>query len=209
MEKKCIITIGRQFGSGGRYVGRLLAEKLGIPFYDKELLSEAAKQSGICEEIFEEHDEKPTRSLLFSLVTGMQHHVGTGSFYMDMPLNHRIFLAQFDAIRKLAEEGPCVIVGRCADYVLRENPDALSVFIKADMQSKIDRAVKYYYVEPEKAEERIRKADKQRASYYNYYATATWGDVENYDLVVDTGILGVEGAVELIAKFIELRNAAR
>lgn len=208
MEKKCIITIGRQFGSGGRYVGRLLAEKLGIPFYDKELLSEAAKNSGICEEIFEDHDEKPTRSLLFSLVTGMQHHVGTGSFYMDMPLNHRIFLAQFDAIRKLAEEGSCVIVGRCADYVLRENPDAVSVFVKADMPSKVARAVKYYHVDADKAEDRIRKADKQRASYYNYYATATWGDVNNYDLVVDTGVLGVEGAAALIEKFIELRNAA-
>ncbi|MBQ2953631.1 MAG: cytidylate kinase-like family protein [Clostridia bacterium] len=209
MAKKIIITIGRQFGSGGRYVGRLLAEKLGIPFYDKELLSEAAKQSGICEEIFEDHDEKPTRSLLFSLVTGMQHHMGTGSFYMDMPLNHRIFLAQFDAIRKLAADGSCVIVGRCADYVLREDPDTVSVFVKADMPSKIARAVKYYDVEEDKAEERIRKADKQRASYYNYYATATWGDVENYDLVVDTGMLGVEGAVELIAKFLELRDAAK
>ena len=209
MAKKCIITIGRQFGSGGRYVGRLLAEKLGIPFYDKELLSEAAKQSGICEEIFEEHDEKPTRSLLFSLVTGMQHHMGTGNFYMDMPLNHRIFLAQFDAIRKLAEEGSCVIVGRCADYVLREDPDTASIFVKADMPSKIQRAVTYYGVEKDKAEDRIRKADKQRASYYNYYATATWGDVENYDLVVDTGVLGVEGAVELIAKFLELREAKK
>lgn len=208
MAKKCIITIGRQFGSGGRYVGRLLAEKLGIPFYDKELLSEAAKQSGICEEILEDHDEKPTRSLLFSLVTGMQHHVSTGSFYMDMPLNHRIFLAQFDAIRKLAEDGSCVIVGRCGDYVLRDDPNAVSVFVKADMESKIARAVKYYGVEEDKAEERIRKADKQRASYYNYYATATWGDVDNYDLVVDTGVLGVEGAVELIAKFLELRDAA-
>ena len=209
MAKKCIITIGRQFGSGGRYVGRLLAEKLGIPFYDKELLSEAAKQSGICEEIFEEHDEKPTRSLLFSLVTGMQHHMGTGNFYMDMPLNHRIFLAQFDAIRKLAEEGSCVIVGRCADYVLRENPDTVSIFVKADMPSKIQRAVTYYGVEKDKAEDRIRKADKQRASYYNYYATATWGDVDNYDLVVDTGVLGVEGAVELIVKFLELRDTKK
>ena len=208
MAKKYIITIGRQFGSGGRYVGRLLAEKLGISFYDKELLSEAAKKSGICEEILEDHDEKPTRSLLFSLVTGMQHHMSTGNFYMDMPLNHRIFLAQFDAIRSLAAEGSCVIVGRCADYVLREDPDAVSVFVKADMPSKIARAVKYYGVEEDKAEERIRKSDRQRASYYNYYATATWGDVENYDLVVDTGVLGVEGAVELIAKFLELRDAA-
>ena len=209
MSKHIVITIGRQFGSGGRYVGRLLAEKLGVPFYDKELLSEAAKTSGICEEILEEHDEKPTRSLLFSLVTGVQSHMSSGAFYMDMPLNHKIFLAQFDAIRRIAEEGPCVIVGRCADYVLRENPDAVSVFVKADMASKVDRAVKYYGIEADKAEDRIRKADKQRASYYNYYATATWGDVDNYDLVVDTGVLGVEGAVELIAKFLELREAKK
>ncbi len=206
MSKKIVITIGRQFGSGGRYVGRLLAEKLGIPFYDKELLSEAAKNSGICEEIFEEHDEKPTRSLLFSLVTGMQNHMASGNFYMDMPLNNKIFLAQFDAIRRIAGEGSCVIVGRCADYVLRDDPDAVSLFVKGDMKSKIDRAVKYYCIEEDKAEERIRKADKQRAHYYNYYATATWGDVDNYDLVVDTGVLGVEGAVELIAKFLELRE---
>ena len=209
MNKNVVITIGRQFGSGGRYVGRLLAEKLGVPFYDKELLSEAAKNSGICEEIFEEHDEKPTRSLLFSLVTGMQSHMAAGNFYMDMPLNHKIFLAQFDAIRRIAGEGSCVIVGRCADYVLRENPDAVSIFVKGDMESKIARAVKYYGIEEDKAEERIRKADKQRASYYNYYATATWGDVDNYDLVVDTGALGVEGAVELIAKFLELREAKK
>ena len=209
MNKNVVITIGRQVGSGGRYVGRLLAEKLGVPFYDKELLSEAAKNSGICEEIFEEHDEKPTRSLLFSLVTGMQSHMAAGNFYMDMPLNHKIFLAQFDAIRRIAGEGSCVIVGRCADYVLRENPDAVSIFVKGDMESKIARAVKYYGIEEDKAEERIRKADKQRASYYNYYATATWGDVDNYDLVVDTGVLGVEGAVELIAKFLELREAKK
>ena len=209
MNKNVVITIGRQFGSGGRYVGRLLAEKLGVPFYDKELLSEAAKNSGICEEILEEHDEKPTRSLLFSLVTGVQSHMSSGAFYMDMPLNHKIFLAQFDAIRRIAGEGSCVIVGRCADYVLRENPDAVSIFVKGDMESKIARAVKYYGIEEDKAEERIRKADKQRASYYNYYATATWGDVDNYDLVVDTGVLGVEGAVELIAKFLELREAKK
>ena len=218
MKTNCVITIGRQFGSGGRYVGRMLAEKLGIPFYDKELLSEAAKQSGICEEIFEDHDEKPARSLLFNLVTGMQVHGDAGSYYMDMPLNHKIFLAQFEAIKKLASEGPCVMVGRCADYALADNPDCFSVFVHANLDwrinriaqkynKKVERAVKYYGVDPQKAEDRIRKADKQRASYYNYYATATWGDVNNYDLCVDTGKLGVEGTAELIARFVELRQA--
>lgn len=202
-----VITIGRQFGSGGRYVGRLLAEKLGIPFYDKELLAEASRHSGICEEIFEDHDEKPTRSLLFSLVTGLQMHSDASSMYMDMPLNHKIFLAQFDAIRRIAAEGSCVIVGRCGDYVLRDNPNAVRVFVKADMPSKIERAVKYYDVDPAKAEDHIRKADKQRASYYNYYASMDWGNVNNYDLCVDTGKLGVEGAVELICRHLELQQA--
>ena len=202
-----VITIGRQYGSGGRFVAKKLAEKLGIPYYDKELLTLAAKESGICEEMFEDHDEKPTRSLLFSLVTGLQMRGDAGSVYMDMPLNHKIFLAQFDTIRNIAAKGPCVIVGRCADDVLRDEKNVVSVFVKAEMQSKVERAVKYYGVDPQKAEDRIRKADKQRASYYNYYATATWGDVNNYDLCVDTGKLGVEGTVELIARFVELRQA--
>ena len=209
MATNLVITIGRQFGSGGRKVGKLLAEKLDIPYYDKELLAEAAKDSGICQEIFENHDEKPTRSLLFSLVTGMQMHGDPGSMYMDMPLNHKIFLAQFDAIRRIASEGPCVIVGRCADYVLRDKPNAVSVFVKADIRQRVERAVSLYGVDPAKAEETVRKADKQRASYYNYYATATWGDVNNYDLCVDTGKLGIEGTVELLERYIALREAQR
>ena len=208
MATNLVITIGRQFGSGGRKVGKLLAEKLDIPYYDKELLAEAAKGSGICQEIFENHDEKPTRSLLFSLVTGMQMHGDPGSMYMDMPLNHKIFLAQFDAIRRIASEGPCVIVGRCADYVLRDKPNAVSVFVKADIRQRMERAVSLYGVDPAKAEETVRKADKQRASYYNYYATATWGDVNNYDLCVDTGKLGIEGTVELIDQYLRLREQA-
>lgn len=206
MKTNSVITIGRQFGSGGRYVGQLLAQKLDIPFYDKELLTEASKESGICEEIFEDHDEKPTRSLLFSLVTGVQMHADVSSMYMDMPLNHKIFLAQFDAIRKIASQGPCVIVGRCGDYVLRDMPNEISFFVKADMNSRVARAVRYYGVDPQKAEETLRKADKRRANYYNYYATATWGDVNNYDLCVDTGAVGVEGAVDVMARFVELRE---
>ena len=208
MATNLVITIGRQFGSGGRKVGRLLAEKLDIPYYDKELLAEAAKDSGICQEIFENHDEKPTRSLLFSLVTGVQMHGDPGSMYMDMPLNHKIFLAQFDAIRCSASEGLCVIVGHCAGYVLRDKPNAVSVFVKADIRQRMERAVSLCGVDPAKAEKTVRKADKQRASYYNYYATATWGDVNNYDLCVDTGKLGIDGTVELIEQYLRLREQA-
>ena len=202
MKDNLVITIGRQYGSGGRQIGRILSEKLSIPYYDKEILQEAAKDSGICEEIFEHHDEKPTRSLLFSLVTG-GHMPGA---YLDMPLNHKVFLAQFDTIRRLAGQGSCIIVGRCADYVLRDHPGAVKLFVKADMQKRMERAVALNDVTMDKAEEYVRKMDKQRASYYNYYATTTWGDVNNYDLCLDTGKLGVEGSAELIMNYIALRD---
>ena len=206
MATKSIITIGRQYGSGGRYVATLLAERLGIPYYDKGLLAEISKDSGICKELLEEHDEKKTRSFLLSMMSGTQPYVES-SMYMDMPMNHRIFLAQFDTIRRIASEGPCVIVGRCADYVLRDEPRVLNVFIKASQEERIRRVVKYYGVDPLKAEEMLRKADKQRASYYNYYATNTWGDVNNYDLCLDTGTLGIDGTVDMIAKAVEIRDA--
>ena len=209
MTTNSVITIGRQFGSGGHVVGEKLAERLGIPYYDKNLLAEASKDSGICEEMFEDHDEKPTRSLLFSLVTGMQLRGDASAMYMDMPLNHKIFLAQFDAIRRIASEGPCVIVGRCADYVLRDKKEAVSVVVKADMESRKQRAIDLHGVSPDKAEEYVRRADKQRASYYNYYATSTWGDVNNYDLCVDTGKIGIDGAVDLLAEYIRLREKYR
>lgn len=208
MANNLVITIGRQFGSGGRQIGKLLSEKLSIPYYDKEILAVAAKDSGICEELLEHHDEKPTRSLLFSLVTGAQMHNSLGSTYMDMPLNHKIFLAQFDAIRRVASEGPCVIVGRCADYVLRDKPNAVKLFVRADMRQRMERAVAVHNVAIDKAEDYVRKMDKQRASYYNYYATNTWGDINNYDLCLDTGKLGIEGSVELILEYLALREKA-
>ncbi len=206
MACKSIITVGRQYGSGGRYVARLLAEKLEIPYYDKELLAEVSKDSGICKDLLEEHDEKNSRSFLFSMMSGTQPIGDSSSMYMDMPLNHRIFLAQFDTIRRIASEGPCVIVGRCADYVLRDQENVLNVFIKANRDERIRRIVGIYGIDPLKAEERLKKADKQRAAYYNYYATGTWGDVNNYDLCLDTGALGISGAVELIACCAELKE---
>lgn len=200
-----VITIGRQYGSGGREVGRRLASRLEIPYYDKEILSEASKDSGICEELFEDHDEKPTRSFLYSLVTGVQTHGNPSTMYMDMPLNHRIFLAQFDTIRRLAGNGPCVVVGRCADYVLRDEKNVVNVFLKADMEHRIERAIERG-AEPSRAQDIVKRRDKERASYYNYYATTTWGDVNNYDLCLDTGKVGYDGAVDMIIAYIELRE---
>ena len=200
-----VITIGRQYGSGGRRVGRMVAEKLCIPYYDKEILTLAAKESGICQELFEDNDEKPSRSFLFSLVTGAQ--MRGGNMYMDMPINHRIFLAQFDTIRRIASQGPCVIVGRCADYVLRERPNVVNVFIHAPIEAREERVVKYYGIDADKAHDTLIKADKQRASYYNYFASGQWGHVDNYNLCLDTGAIGLDGAVDQIISFVQAKEA--
>ena len=206
MKFSPIITIGRQYGSGGREVAQKLAQVMNVSFYDKELLAEASKDSGICQEVMETYDEKQGKRSFFSMMGGFQGRVDPGSMYLEMPLNHRIFLAQFDTIRKIADAGPCVIVGRCADYVLRDHENVLNVFIKASMEERIKRIVRLYELDPMKAEESIRKADKQRATYYNYYATGNWGDVSNYDICVDTGTLGIEGCVELICKCVEIKQ---
>ena len=196
-----VITIGRENGSGGRQLGSELAAALGVKCYDSELINETAKASGFAKSFVETHEEHRPGSFLYSLVTG------GGVVADEQPFPVQIFQAQSEVIRTIAARESCIIVGRCADYVLKDRPNTISVFVKAEMQSKVERAVKYYGVDPQKAEDRIRKADKQRASYYNYYATATWGDVNNYDLCVDTGKLGVEGTAELIARFVELRQA--
>ncbi len=201
-----IITVGRQYGSGGREVAKKLAEVMNISFYDKELLAEASKDSGICQEVMETYDEKQEKKSFFTMIGGIQGRMDPGSMYLEMPLNQRIFLAQFDTIRRIADEGPCVIVGRCADYVLRDHRNVLNVFVKADMETRVKRITRLYGLDPMKAEETIRKADKQRSTYYNYYATGTWGDVNNYHLCVDTGAVGIEGAVELIRRATELQR---
>jgi len=206
MKFNPIITVGRQYGSGGREVAKKLAEIMNISFYDKELLAEASKDSGICQEVMENYDEKQEKKSFFSMFGNMQGRMDPASMYLDMPLNQRIFLAQFDTIRRIADEGSCVIVGRCADYVLRDHKNVLNVFVKAGMDQRIARIEKLYGLDPLNAEETIKRADKQRAAYYNYYATGTWGDVNNYHLCVDTGVLGIEGAVELIRRALDLQQ---
>ncbi len=205
MKFNPIVTVGRQYGSGGREVAKKLAKIMNVSFYDKELLAEASKESGICQEVMETYDEKQEKRSFFSMMSGFGR-MDPASVYLEMPLNHKIFLAQFDTIRKIADQGSCVIVGRCADYVLRDHENVLNVFVKASMEERVKRITRLYDLDPMKAEETIRKADKQRATYYNYYATGTWGDVANYHLCVDTGVLGIEGAVELIRRAVELRQ---
>ena len=199
MKENMIITIGRQYGSGGREVGQKLADALGIPCYDKELLTVAAEKSGFCKEMFEHHDEKPVGSFLYSLVMGAY----SGD---NLPINHKLFLAQFEAIRSLADQGSCVIIGRCGDYALEDYKNCIRVFIHANLEERVRRAVTFYGVEIEKAEDVVQKIDKQRANYYNFYSGKNWGDVENYDITLDSSILGIDHTVTLIQSFIKLQK---
>ena len=205
---KTIITIGRQYGSAGHSIGKILADDLGIKYYDKELLERAAKDSGLCQELFENHDEKPTNSFLYSLVMD-SYSFGYGSTMMDMPLNQKVFLAQFDTIKKIAERESCVIVGRCADYALSDNPDCINIFIHADMDKRVKIISQRANITESKARDLIQKQDKQRASYYNYYTSKKWGDSQSYHLTLDSGKLGIDGCIDMILKFREILDASR
>lgn len=199
MDKHIVITIGRQYGSAGREIGYHIAEKLGIKCYDKELLSIAAKESGLCEQIFETHDEKPTKSFLYSLVMDTYSIGYAPSGYVDMPIGHKIFLAQFDTIKNIAARESCVIVGRCADYALENDPDLLSVFIHGTMENRVKRIMEKRNIsKPDDAKDLIIKTDKKRAAYYNSYANKKWGDAKTYNISIDSGLLGIKGTADLI-----------
>ena len=205
MDERTVITIGREFGSGGHEIGMKLAEKLGIKCYDKELLELAAKESGLCEELFASQDEKPTNSFLYSLVMDT-YSLGYTNSYVDMPINHKVFLAQFDAIKKLAERESCVIVGRCADYALEEFDNVLSVFIHADMDARIRRIARIYDLTDAKAKDLIKKTDKRRSSYYNYYSNKKWGAAESYNICLDSSLLGIDGTAKAIEQLVALKE---
>ena len=206
MKTNTIITIGRQFGSAGREIGMRIAEDFGIKLYDKEMLARAAKESGICEELFETHDEKPTNSFLYSLVMDT-YSMGYGNTYTDMPISHKVFLAQFDAIKKIADEGPCILVGRCADYALESYKNVVTVFIHADLNARIRRIARIYDLTDAKAKDLIVKTDKKRASYYNYYTNKKWSDAESYELCVNSGELGVEGTAKMIEQYVMMKES--
>ena len=200
-----IITVGRQFGSGGREIGELVAQHFGIKCYDKELLSRAAKDSGFCEEMIQNHDERPTNSFLYNLVMDTYSFGYNASSFVDMPISHKVFLAQFDTIKKIADEGPCVIVGRCADYALSDYDNVLNLFIYADEDAKI-RRIKERFEDvktDDQAKDMMNKKDKQRQSYYNYYSSKKWGRADSYDLCINSSKLGIDGTVKFIIQYIE------
>lgn len=197
-----VITIGRQFGSGGREIAQKVASEFGIKCYDKELLARAAKDSGLCEEVFEHHDEVPTNSFLYNLVMDTYSFGYNSSAYVDMPVSHKVFLAQFDTIKKLADEEPCVIVGRCADYALQGRDNLIRIFISGDEDVKIKHVMERFGITEQQAKDMCTKKDKQRRSYYDYYSSKKWGNVNTYDLAVNSSVLGIDGTVEFIIQYV-------
>ncbi|MCR5587547.1 MAG: cytidylate kinase-like family protein [Lachnospiraceae bacterium] len=193
-----VITIGRQYGSGGRDIGRLLAQKLEIPFYDNELISRAAKESGFSEESFERAETKATNSLLYSLAMGVNVYGNQDFGFSGLSLDDRIFLAQSDVIRKVAKEGPCVIVGKCADYVLKDQAETFNIFVKAAMDFRLKRAVEVYGDDSVKVGEKLTKMDKSRANYYKYHVGERWTDLNNYDLVISSDMAELDDIVDFI-----------
>ena len=197
--KNPIITISREFGSGGRESGQIVAQKLNIPYYDNALITIAAKKSGFVEELFEQADQKPTGSLLYSLSM-----FGAGMSSVELPLNDKIFLIQSDIIKEVAAQGPCVVVGRCADYVLRETENVVNFFLYGSIEARTAFAIREHDFPSEKAAEAVKKFDKRRASYYHYYTGKKWGEAQNYHLCMDTTNLTPEKTAEIILKYVDL-----
>lgn len=201
-KKETVITISREFGSGGRLIGKRLAEKLDIPYYDKELLDRISEDSGFSKEMMENAESKAKNSFLYSLASAMgTRDAGPES----LSLNERFFLAQFDTIRKVANEGSCVIVGRCSDYVLGNHPEASHIFIYAEEQDKIKRAVEQYGVPENEVKKFMKDTDKARANYYSYHTGRKWGEHQNYSLSIDSGYATIEDIVDLIIQYDKIR----
>lgn len=205
MQKSLIITIGRQFGSGGHEIGEKLAKKLGIKFYDKEMIKLIAKQSGLCEKVLESYDEKPTNSLLYSIVMDIYPSV----MYTGPTIDQQIYQANYDTIRRLADGEPCVIVGRCADYILRDHPELVSVFVHANSDFRAARIAEEYKLPDAKVRDLLVKTDKKRASYYNFQSEKQWGAASSYNLCIESSEVGIDGAVDLIMDYINYKKKAK
>lgn len=208
MDNKIILTIGRQFGSGGREVGKKLAKELGIAYYDKELMAVAARESGLSEEFFEKADERASSGLAYAFTMGYSY-MGMFTPYNDILSNDGLFKFQSDAIRKLAAEQSCVLVGRCADYILRDDLDCLSFFIHTTPEHRVQRIIERQHLTVEQAKELMSKTDKSRAAYYNYYTNKEWGVASSYNFSIDVSVLGVDETVEFIKTFVERKMNKR
>ncbi len=202
MEKTRVITIGRRFGSGGREIAKTLSDKLSLPYYDKEIITNAAKESGLCDSFMETFEETPTASLLYSLVMNAQH----GGFYGGKPIELVAYEAQINAVRAAAQNGPCIIVGRCADYILKDDYDVASIFITASAEYRAQRVSERDGISIKDARAKITRMDKARASYHNYHAETKWGASDSYELCINSERLTAEKAAELIITYLNSRK---
>ena len=194
-----IITISRQHGSGGKEIGELLSKKLGIPMYDNSLIQLAAEKSGFSEEHFRDYDKHASNSFLYSLVRGFQYHQNATSAWS---LEDKIYATQTAVIRELAEKGPCIIIGRCADYILSEQPGLVKIFIYGSLDTRAERVAARDGISKDAAIDKIKTTDKRRQNYYNYHADTKWGDATNYNLCIDSSFCGTEKAAEIICEFL-------
>ncbi|MBQ9704195.1 MAG: cytidylate kinase-like family protein [Clostridia bacterium] len=210
MSKNILITIARQVGSGGREVGELVAKNLGIDYHDKSLINMAAEKSGLSAEVLHNTDEKATPSFLYSIAMGGMGMVPfTHGMPYDTPINDRLFVLQSGIIEELAKSHSCVFIGRCADFVLRDFDNVLRVFIYASPEKRAETIAKQNDISIGEAKNLATKLDKKRASYYGYYTSKKWGRSENYDLMIDTTKIGVEGAAKLIEEYVKLMNTEK
>ena len=204
MDKKIIITIARQYGSGGREIGEKVAEKLGIPLFDKELIKEAAARGSLDENVIEVADESATNSLLYTLAVGSNVLGTTMHFGYKMPLNDKLFILQSEVIKECAKRGSCVIIGRCADYVLRNEEGLVRLFIYGDLDARQKRvAERHPELKTSQIIDVINKTDKRRSSYYNFYTGNKWGKYDNYDVAINSSTFGIEGTADLICSCVE------
>lgn len=204
MSDNFVVTVGRQFGSGGHKIAKALGEKLGFKVYDKELLDIAAKDSGLSRDMIKNYDEKPTNSFLYSLSLGAYSFEHMLPGMPQMPIVDQVFAIQSDIIKKAADEGPCIIVGRCGDSILKDYPNLFKVFIHCDLDYRAKRVMEYENISYDEAVDMIKKSDKKRANYHNYFTDNKWGELQNYDLTFN-GSIGVEKSVELLEFCIKQR----
>ena len=207
MSYDTVVAIGRQYGSGGREIGELLSRLMGVPFFDRELIALAAERSGVSRDVYAHIDETATNSLLYALSTGAYTFSSHFTSVSDLPLNDKLYIMQTNLIQDLVKQhGSCVIVGRCADYILKDDPRCLSVCIHAPLKDRVERISEKEGLSASQAESRIIKTDKKRANYYNFYTNREWGDVNHYDLCVNSSVLGRDKTAELILDFIKQRE---
>ncbi len=198
-----LITISREYGSGGRLIGAMVADKMGIPFYDKKIIDMAVEKSGLSHEIIESAELRAKSALSYSFASAMTF--GEGFTYEPMSMNEKLFLTQFDIIRQIGETNEGVIVGRCADYVLKDIPSVTNIFVYGDFKDRMQRCIEEYGDDPAKVKNKIRDYDKARANYYNYHTSQKWGAYSNYNLAINTSYITLEKAADLIVDFMNSR----